>query len=473
MVSNPHHRRHQEPHLPRELLWKLVIWIDDTTTFFSFADALGSARGPLEPLWQLGLTKNRRNLWPQLHLSSNFLQAATDRAHIEASLLHTHIPSVGIAFDGTIDVSWLRRHIQHPTTIDWYSRLPLSPLEAISNGVVIPLSDWFTLWAKLPLTKLVLVQVESNYAAHLEAALPRLCHLTSLSISADAFPLAPILHLATTSLTLVELHFATHRPTVLSRPLVAEFVRWLRAVPVKTLGLRGWQVDDDAADASSALLTALFQHPTLSWLSLMSGSLGPLAQVPASTPTRLRELRLVDCDLSPASLDALANLVAGSSLEGLHMSIFGDAVVHMEPNDGMCLAFARLLQAATECSQLKSLSLDGCGLVDSYWETLGPLLQSIPVDELFLRNNEIGDNGIGWIAQGIQINGTVRTVNLANNQTTKFGLIAILQAMADRSGHNEVQIQADWDSQESDELKMCFVAKADELGVDLKLLDRY
>ncbi|KAF0683076.1 Aste57867_24856 [Aphanomyces stellatus] len=408
--------------LSPELLWNIVAWINLEADFFAFLDALGSLRGPFEPLWQLGLIKPRHLLWPTLRVSSTLVVNAVDQGYVEAILkLHPRVAISANSFHGV-------ECFLHPSA-------------------------------------------ETIFAA----GLPRLIsqeRLPSLTLLGSNVGLTNMFESGVSSLTLVDLAISTKFRAMVTADTLRNMIRWLNNASLHTINLSNWAFDDDVDESMRVeLYKTLFYHPSMVEIELSRCSLPSLGCLPRMRQlSSLRMVRITQCRLSPKSILGLAKVVQRApELEALNldMGMINDNSNPIEPNERYLAAFRLLFEAMAQCC-VKYLALDYCGLFDSYWQDLGPLLQCTAIERLSLVENGIGDNGIQSIGRAIQTNSSIQFMDLSNNNFSEGGLLTLFDSVK-RTNLEKIRM-AESDI-ESFEVQKSLRNKASMLGLSLEFFD--
>ncbi|KAF0717300.1 Aste57867_2380 [Aphanomyces stellatus] len=408
---------HPWSRLPVDVLVSLLSWIDGHVTLFSLLDAMGSAdvRGPLEPLWQLGTLISRKVLWPQLQLVRSLVVNPTLRVAVEAALpLCTNV-----RVDWADDIAWLEVHLRTSMTVEWCARLPISQITPI------PLDEWYSRWARLPLAKVHLAsaprfRVETFSVPHFRGVLPQCQQLVSLDLSGDVdvdtiFGLAA----STTSLTHLAVLFKP-TPACVTPATLQSLLQWLHTTQVQEFRMLEWylSVDVDPIDRDT-LYSLLFQtHPTLRELMLGYCPLSDL-DVPSLSPS-LRTLHLAKVGMTSLAFQRLIDAIRHSCLTTLRL----ESMTKPTPEDFLNL-LPPLVQAVSQ-STVTTLTLDDCGILDSTLKAMCPwLTQATSLRHLSLNKNVIY-LGIKNLALAIQGHPALHSLSLDGNNIDVSGVQALL-----------------------------------------------
>ena len=203
--------------------------------------------------------------------------------------------------------------------------------------------------------------------------------------------------------------------------------------------------EDDAADVL-ALAAAVAAHETLKALFLhmfVHVARGLNALVEAAAERRVAQLVLNRCELDAESIPALARLLQGGSLTKLTVVChdFPDApeasilelctavrachtLTHLTLRlrsvvDGNNRAITELVCAAATLPALCELDLCDCSVHDTFaaGHALGALLNANLPSLRVLRVNDcqLGDNGLGWLLDGLANNTHLRELDCRDN----------------------------------------------------------
>ncbi|KAF0685467.1 Aste57867_22646 [Aphanomyces stellatus] len=403
--------------LPRDVLVQIILWVEDTKSFFSFLDALHKAGtcGPLQPLWQLGLLHTHEDLWPRLRLSSQMLERSRER--LEAIL--QYIPHVEILW--AEDIDWLCQHLSPSMYVKWHAPMPLGNDDQ---------SNWFAKWAQLPLNNVIQYShpITRETSPDFFDALRHCHHLVRLSLKGYV-DIATVFELAASSTQLMKLDLSggmgPSNKAVLTDLVVTDAMQWLAKAPVRKFRLSRWRWDPQVDVATQeAFYSALFRCPTLTVLDFSMCHLGSLDLTTLVIPPALHKLRFISCCLSPDQISSLAEGLAGSSLQTLR--IRGD---DNETTEEYYQAFGKLLEAVTQ-STMKTLDLVNCSLNDTFWGVLNATrLQRSKLARIVLARNRISDASIvANLVPAIQSNRTLNVINLDGNFISSEGIKSLLLA---------------------------------------------
>ncbi|KAF0689311.1 Aste57867_19228 [Aphanomyces stellatus] len=353
------------------------------------------------------------------------LQNARERGYVETIAIYHPNVVIDVA---NVEIDWLLRHIQSPGAVEWRASFPSSPSGA--NGAVIPMDEWFVKWVQLPFGHIHLDQCKIKGFAKecVEAVLPQLRNDRLIQLNSTAVSAGAVFELAASSPMLVELVLSTQTRTIVTSYILSSMIQWLQFTHVHTFGFGNWLFDDQIDEfLRDDLYTTLFHHPTLTTLTLYNCALPALDVLCGfDLNPSLRHLYITKCCMSPPSILGLASVIEQSDfLETLTL----DKVQtnNDEPNDEYLYSFMRLLEAIAQCWTLKHVMLDCCGIHDSCWQVLGPLLQTAHVQGLSLAENCISDDGVKWIGQAILVNASMQTLNLSRNRISKDGMLTLLE----------------------------------------------
>ncbi|RHY27560.1 hypothetical protein DYB32_006694 [Aphanomyces invadans] len=216
-------RQHEDRHLDESDVFKVAQYIADASTMFAFLDVMHPLNmlGPLDHLYQLGLTWNRPELWPVLTVRrcSN-----SDTLHLAAIL--KFYARVNVA-DSSCDLDWLDHHVSPHADLSW-TVLP----EAPSSDIALD-QAWWARWASHRITRVDIHCHQSNddMIQALVAVLPRFTSLTSLSAFAcNAQVAAKLIAVAATSRQLKALTFDGASTVRVTTSLCQHILAWFSAL---------------------------------------------------------------------------------------------------------------------------------------------------------------------------------------------------------------------------------------------------
>ncbi|KAF0716104.1 Aste57867_3025 [Aphanomyces stellatus] len=436
--------------VPPEVLLKIGFLLPDAASFFSFLEALDApaARGPFfESLWQLGSSGiDRSHLWPSLTMTGAIFQTPRRLALVESVLgLYSNVKVMG-----RCDLGWLHNHLRPSNSITWNALFPSASSDTNIHGAHVPLDEWYTMWAVLPITNLDLVAHPSRgysklnpFAAMDEwgsdaeqcfyAVLPQCLHLAALSF-VGTLNLSVIFNLAAqSSSSLVELNLTSSHvyPSLLSAAELTHATQWLATTPVRRFCIPkvtfGGDVD---TTVRNAFFSALLSCPSMEVIEGTGWDLTALETAILPITLGTQRLMLHQPTVTPSSLITLAHAVCNSTAV-MQLTLTGYKAVTAYSREDYGSAFQVLMEAVTH-SSVTSLDVTGCYLHDCYWPRLGPMVQTSKLQTLTLKRNEISDEGVAWIAQAIQANLTLTRVELDDNLISSDGVLRLLNSGADR-----------------------------------------
>ncbi|KAF0705755.1 Aste57867_6963 [Aphanomyces stellatus] len=466
--------------LPADVLLKVCPWAQDATTLFSFLEALGTpqARGPFEPLWQLGATmSDREPLWPSLVLTEAVFQNP-ERLHLMESVIQ-HYSTVTVKWVG--DLGWLHVHLAPHTAVTWVAAFPSSRFPVI-HGTPSTIDAWFDLWAQLRLTKLAIRNptydidsepaLDPDFVPFFERALVRCCHVQSLTVECWSPSLGAIFELAAHSSTLVYLDIMVPFPIFvdaesphLNAAQLVHATKWLTCTPVQHVCLSyvGLEPATDAA-VRQEFFAALFSCSTLHFVQTYGRDFGPMAlqDVLPSTLT-LQSLFLCGVLLEPAALSALARAVRDST-NLKHLCVRGFGTLNRTDYD---TTFHELFDAVAH-SKVRDFEASSWPLGDARWSDLGPCVVKMPhVETLTLSYTLMRAAGAVYLAQAIQVNTSLSKVEVSGNDIAADGVRWLVHASAHRSPPMALVCAANCACSRDE--KPLLRALAHELGVDLSI----
>ncbi|KAF0716105.1 Aste57867_3026 [Aphanomyces stellatus] len=412
---------------PHPFLSSEIHRFDDATSFFAFLQAT-DARGPLESLWQLGLSLPHDSLYPSLSLTEAMLIDPIQLAHVESVLpWYAHINVFWLH-----DLDWLYEHLGRLATVAWQADFPLSHDDAIVRRRAPGLPTWFHLWAQLPITKLVVrdhngvkTVLTKQTAQYLYETLPRCHHLKAVDFS-GACDVSAIFKWAATSTTLVDLGLHFRSFPNLTPTQLTHATQWLTTAPVERIYLSAVNWDPNLNPAvRNAFFIALFTCPTMQSVALRAMDAPMLDAVTLSMA--VPEVHLIEMTVSLAGLRTLAHAIRHSTR--LTSVYIHDLTFHDKNTD---TEFEELLQAVAASKEVTTFEAIKCRLGDSFWPRLGPILQTTHLETIALSRNAISDKGATWIGHAIQASTTLSKVILDWNDISVDGVLGLLDSCAHR-----------------------------------------
>ncbi|KAF0684268.1 Aste57867_23732 [Aphanomyces stellatus] len=188
--------------LPTNALVHVTFYTSDSSTVFSLLTALRTpkARGPLEPLNQLGLIVDHERLWPRLVLGGPTLSMMRDAV----AAIATYYTQVVV--EGVVDLAWLRRVLHPAAEIEW-RYMPGEESWEMENAPALDIDAWYGEWSTFRITRVVFAG-EIDLPQQMVAALPTLVHLIGMVVKETGVPsIADIVaFVATSKLTELHLH---------------------------------------------------------------------------------------------------------------------------------------------------------------------------------------------------------------------------------------------------------------------------
>ncbi|KAF0699897.1 Aste57867_9555 [Aphanomyces stellatus] len=413
------------PFLPSGILYKVAQYIHDPTLLFSFLQALGSpdVRGPLEPLYQLGLTSDPFDLWPVPRLEqSHDAMAAATRHNLEASA--PIFPHVIVA--GEFDVNWLAQYFG-ATSLEWHC-LPHTQDQVQNN---MRLEDWYAQWATLRTTKIDLVDQSIDA---LIPVLPKLAHLSELAlVGVDCILVEPLFAwLPTSNVVKLEIcklpeqgDFSQEEDMIdwFTDSRIAQMTQWIKKNPVQKIRLQACNWEDMQNDTLLVLYDALFGCATLEELEI------EYCRVPFSLPQPLRlppSLTLLALENSGLESDHLVNLssaLVGSNVRTLRLRGYRNFFL----DSGILKLFSEL-----PLTKVVELDLTRCGLHDDKWIDLARLLLTTHLETLVLSENFITTRSVDRIGRAIGSNETLRTLHLEKCPVDINDVVDLLEHISKR-----------------------------------------
>ena len=275
-----------------------------------------------------------------------------------------------------------------------------------------------------------------------------------------------------------------------SKASVADAIRMLRTnAPFGALRLRHLWVEQDAYqdDVNEAAVRELAAAmPGHAWLrefdvdGVSFNSPAALDAVTAAVLTcRLHHLKLRRCNLSPASVPALARMIRNGALAHIHIDNNGeqlfDAPSAMQLADAVAAnhtlthfileavrfwdnasAAAAVVRALTGHPSVRELALDYNDAPDA--AAAGAALATLVATnapamlELGLHDSHFGDEGLGLLMDALPHNTHLRKLDCSNNEMSdEFARHRFLQAVQANTSLRELVASEWWDNEEDGE----------------------
>ncbi|KAF0714721.1 Aste57867_3731 [Aphanomyces stellatus] len=402
--------------LPPELLERVAPCIEDAPTFFAFLEALGNptARGPFDPLWEMGLTTNRNNLWPILRLDN-----LDNALHDDLTRLLPLYSRVQV-YDA-FDIAWLTQHLPRHVKLDW-----LDPPQRYVAGM--ELEDWYNAWATLPVSSITVRNVSSGRFTNV---LPRLHCLESLTVQVNAVDgVKAVLEYAAKSPTLVKLALSNEVlvPWHVTPAMVQLVLQWLERQPVSHLALKAMNFGQlrhhDGGVLLAEFCTKLLASPTLDELHLIDINLSDMAHIASSIGMRKVELRGL---AFPCVLQLLDSKVAPRLKQ---LDLWDVAI----PNDPSLIQL--LIELITKSTTLMHLALRQSQVDLGKWHNILPFLPALPLESLHLGGAldfRVPDEFAFLVAQGLEANQTLACFMCYGLVISVDAALTLLQCLARRS----------------------------------------
>ncbi|KAF0715879.1 Aste57867_3129 [Aphanomyces stellatus] len=461
------------------MLLAVGLWIEDHTTFFSFLEALGTAKARgsfFQSLWQLGSTKRdeQLRLWPSFDLTETYIE--NPRRLLVEYVTHHH-PNVNISKQVDLDwLDWLKVHLCPMANFTWEAQFP-SPTTMPLVGVDHSLEEWYKAWAQLPIAGIKVSNYNSKSASLLPAAVPYLfavlphCHgLTTLWFR-GCFCFSPLFKFLATSTMLVELRISCWwEKKLLTEADLVHATQWLKSAPVQRIYLEYLYLAPTVpSSVKNAFYNALFGCPTLRKVYFNKFDVLQFKWHPG-TVLHMQTLKLFYCTIPATALQSLARALRRSTRVNV-VSIF--SLIQIEI-DGVDLdaeytsAWEEFLDAVGHAG-VKYLNVKDCCFGDSRWHLLGPLLQKSKLHKLQLLNVGITADGAACLVQAIEANDSLTEVNLMGNVLTFDSVVGLVKASSQRLTASLTQlcvtIQNDSNVHENKMTDLCAFAR--ERGMHL------
>ncbi|KAH9148518.1 hypothetical protein AeRB84_008152 [Aphanomyces euteiches] len=379
------------PLLTVGVVMNIAFAIPDAADLFAFLEVLRpyDNLGPLEQLYQLGLTASHADLWPTLCTKSSVL-GTPEVENFSAD-----------------QVIWLETHVNPTTEITWRSNEEQVKFTPRDN------------WYELRITRLIFYSDDYSDLAW-KSILPRLSYLRSLKVFALDSDWDYFCQFAATTNQLRELTLlpSSYKMSIAD---VVNLTKWLRHQPVRTLECCMCDWNNLNLVTRQEFYEALLNCPTLDKLTFWDSWLEDLDVTKFSLAMRSLSL-ICSCD-SSRNVQRFASRLVGSNLTELEISGYND-----ENTDGMqCL-----LQALPQTS-IKHLKLTGDTMTSPSWTKLASFFRNCPLKTLKLGYKSIPSEFAQSLAEAIQCNQTICELDLGCSEVTLPDLELLIQSLTHSS----------------------------------------
>ncbi|KAH9113719.1 hypothetical protein AeMF1_012132 [Aphanomyces euteiches] len=246
--------------LPLDTIIKILSSIPDSRDVFALLDTLRphTALGPLEDLYQLGLTHDHSSLWPTLTLDSS-KNDTLSIALCESTVKHY---SQVLVDDPWYPVDRLKNYLNPTSSIEWNAKEFPVTIENINN------------WADLRITRFYLL-IKSDTPQLWKQVLPRLHSLKSLRIDDLFGDLGDVYSIVAKSVQITELEIYP-MDFRLGNAELLHLIQWFRRQPFRIYA--DWFMDWGLLDYNlkQELCDVMFNCPTLDRLTLTGCYVGDM-----------------------------------------------------------------------------------------------------------------------------------------------------------------------------------------------------
>ncbi|KAG9409504.1 hypothetical protein AC1031_019767 [Aphanomyces cochlioides] len=395
--------------LPVEAVLNIACYIASPTDLFAFLEALRphNLLGPLEHLWQLGLTFDHSELWPELTISSS------DPPEYTASVkeIIKYYPLIYII--DMHDLEWISNYVSSTTLQEWYFTTAL------------PTDEFWSSWSQFRISRVyITTNTRIGDRAHsvpegFQSALPNLHYLQSLEVRGAIQSIDAILAFAATSSYLIDLKFAdawSTITTVVTPRMLRDLLQWFRRQRVQAFGFSNWAWNVNDVALKNSFYDAIFNWSTLDKLVCTSVDLSDVDF--SNKALNLSSLSLGWCELHSDQVFAIANQLVGSKMTHFSLSGYYDANV-----DGVAHLFEKLPETS-----IQAFELSACRFEMSTWGRLATLLSKFRVQNLIMKSQALPDGAAQLIAQAIRDNNTIRELDVTNCNFDVQGIASLIES---------------------------------------------
>ena len=204
---------------------------------------------------------------------------------------------------------------------------------------------------------------------------------------------------------------------------------------LRTLNVSVCSISDEGVES---LAIALAVNRSLQELDISRNQIGDngiahIATALQTNTTTMTTLNISNCSISDEGAESLARALA------VNRSIQELDIRSNEIGDNGIAHIATALQ--TNTTTMTTLNISNCSISDVGAESLASFV-NISLQYLNICNNEIGDNGIANIATALQTNTTMRTLNISNCSISDEGAESLARALAVNRSLQELDISS-------------------------------
>ncbi|KAH9162928.1 hypothetical protein LEN26_000734 [Aphanomyces euteiches] len=271
---------------------------------FAFVEALQQDYdvGPLEHIWELGLTRDYNLLWPYLVLTSRIICSSQHSTYEAIAKFYRHIHVYVF-----MDIEWLKSFVDPKAELSWkLENLP---------GILIRNSNYWSEWADLRICHLY---VDCDVPSGWIDVLPRLQYLKTLILKTqDDTHVDKILEFAAMSDQLTELVISTSESGILTDPMLHNFIAWLSRQPVRVFAIISWEWRINNMELKRSFYQATFNCPTLKDLKIAMMDLSDMDLTNATLSMQTLQIRT--CFVPPNFCETLAARLIDSNVVDLSL----------------------------------------------------------------------------------------------------------------------------------------------------------
>ncbi|KAF0689317.1 Aste57867_19234 [Aphanomyces stellatus] len=310
--------------------------------------------------------------------------------------------------------------------------------------------NWFNQFASVPITSMTWASNSNQAEVAFLDVLPRMGQLTGLVIAQPFSKTTRLVEIVSLS-KLIRFEAWLCEVTIDSKTEYAHLTKWLLTQPVEVLCFNMRGLIQANADVSSAFFSALTRSTSLTKLDLEMLPLSHVHRFSFSLPPSLTTFCLSDVyfDDDPKFL---ADLVEYSTLDVLRItysnmrSYFGEEDFRM---------FSNHLPKT-----LKVLDLSWCELSCGECKELAISLPSTSIVNLDISGNVVDDEGIGYLAQALQVS-LLQQLIVNNSGVTETGLEDLIRTA--KPGFYILFNMGDWD--EDVKSRLCELAQQQKIRI--------
>ncbi|KAG9399832.1 hypothetical protein AC1031_011253 [Aphanomyces cochlioides] len=400
---------------PVDVLVNIGFCISHHSDLFAFVEALRQDYdvGPLEHIWQLGLSLDHKLLWPDLVLTSRMTRSSQRVTYEAIAKFYRHIRVYVV-----MDIEWLKTHVDPKAELSWkLENLP---------GILIRNANYWSEWADLRICHLY---VDCDFPSGWIDVLPRLQYLKTLILKTQVDThVDKILEFAAMSDQLTELVISTSENGSLTDPMLRNIIAWLSRQLVRVFAISGWEWRTNNMELKQSFYQAMFNCPTLKELKIAMVDLSDMDLTNATLSMQTLQIRT--CFVSPNFCETLAARLIDSNVLDLSLVYTDDTTLK---------GIESLLRVLPKTS-IKSLDLVDSTVSSADICEFAPLLQASTLNTLKIRYAELHEQAVSSLANAIQNNTSIAELDITGTVMTSQDCHRLIESAT----HTSRPIEMKW-----------------------------